>query len=57
MQCSVSITRHAQKDLEKIPLHIAVKLQFWIDAVETYGITKVRKAPGYHDELLKGDRK
>ena len=57
MRYTVTLTRHAQDSLEKIPSYLAVKLQFWIDAVETYGISVGRKVPGYHDEPLKGDRK
>lgn len=57
MPCSVSLTIRAKNELKKVPPHIAVKLQFWIDAVKTYGISKVRKVPGYHDEPLKGRRK
>lgn len=38
-------------------MSIAVKLQMWVDAVGHYGLSKVRKIPGYHDEPLKGKRK
>ena len=57
MKCSVDITIAATKQLEKVPQHIASKLEYWINAVETYGIEKIRRTPGYHDEPLKGDRK
>jgi proteic killer suppression protein len=43
-----------EKALDKIPTHIARKLQGWIDDVEERGIIEVRKVPGFHDEPLKG---
>ncbi len=51
------LSRQADKDLKKVPLHIAIKLQAWIDEVGHKGLSEVRKIPGYHDEPLKGDRK
>ncbi|HVY53270.1 MAG TPA: hypothetical protein VHA13_01985 [Gammaproteobacteria bacterium] len=53
----VRLTKKALKDLKKIPLPIAIKLQAWIDAVGHKGLSEVRKIPGYHDEPLKGCRK
>ena len=32
-------------------------LREWVLGVEEYGLPKLRKVKGYHDELLKGDRK
>lgn len=57
MKCSVDITKDAADNLTTVPLHIARKLEYWVSAVETYGIETVRKIPGFHDEPLKGDRK
>ncbi|RUR13338.1 type II toxin-antitoxin system mRNA interferase toxin, RelE/StbE family [Legionella septentrionalis] len=54
--CEIELTRGAQKDINKIPTYIKEKLLLWIDSVERLGISKVRTVPGYHDELLKGDR-
>ena len=50
----VVLSRQAQKDLTKIPHHVAVKLQDWVEDVEDRGLEEVRKIPGYHDEPLKG---
>lgn len=44
------------KSLRKVPAHILLKLRDWTQAVETVGIETVRKAKGYHDEPLKGER-
>lgn len=37
-------------------MHIALKLQAWIDDVGHRGVKEVRKIVGYHDEPLKGNR-
>lgn len=52
----VRLTRNAEKDLRKVPSHIASKLKAWVSAVEKFGLEEVKKVPGFHDELLKGDR-
>ena len=52
----VIVSRQALRELKKVPLHVAIKLQAWIDDVGHRGISEVRKIPGYHDEPLKGDR-
>ncbi|MEI6805175.1 MAG: type II toxin-antitoxin system mRNA interferase toxin, RelE/StbE family [Myxococcaceae bacterium] len=52
----VVLSTRAKKDLKKVPRHIAVKLQLWVDDVEERGLQEVRKVPGYHDEPLRGER-
>jgi toxin HigB-1 len=52
----VRLTRTALKDLKKVPLYVAIKLQAWIDNVGHHGLNETRKIPGYHDEPLKGKR-
>lgn len=52
----VAISKRARKDLTRVPEYIARNLKYWIEAVETDGLTKVRKVPGYHDEPLYGPR-
>jgi proteic killer suppression protein len=52
----VEITKHAEKQLRKVPDHIRVNLMIWVAAVELDGVAEVRRAPGYHDEPLKGTR-
>ena len=56
MITTVRITKRAQKDLRKVPEHIARKLRRWVDDVEEDGLEEVRKVLGYHDEPLKGER-
>lgn len=41
---------------KKLPIHIISKFQRWAEDVEFFGMEFVRKIPGYHDELLAGDR-
>jgi proteic killer suppression protein len=40
-----------------MPRHIVENLAAWVDDVETRGLEKVRKVPGYHDEPLHGERR
>lgn len=56
MVTRVELTRAAEKALKKLPEHIVLLLNAWIDGVETDGLTAIRKIPGYHDEPLKGQR-
>jgi len=53
----VILSGKAEKDLIKVPSHIAAKLQTWVDLVESEGIMESRKIKSYHDEPLKGARK
>jgi plasmid maintenance system killer protein len=48
--------RAVQKDLMKTPKALVIKFQKWVDDIETYGLEEVRKARGWHDHTLKGDR-
>ena len=57
MLYKVVLTKKAERDLQKIPLNIQLKLQMWADAVKEKGVETVRKSPGYHDEGLKGNRR
>ena len=52
----VVVSTAAQKQLRKVPHHVAEKLLVWARAVESYGLEEVRRVPGYHDEPLKGQR-
>lgn len=54
---SVRIDKFAEKQLKKVPRYIKEAALAWAIAVETDGLQKVRRSPGYHDEPLKGERK
>ncbi|MBI4041991.1 MAG: type II toxin-antitoxin system mRNA interferase toxin, RelE/StbE family [Deltaproteobacteria bacterium] len=53
----VELSQQARKDLSRVPVHIATKLQDWIEDVEDRGLEEVRKIAGYHDEPLHGKRR
>ncbi|MGQ3890104.1 type II toxin-antitoxin system mRNA interferase toxin, RelE/StbE family [Legionella sp. CNM-1927-20] len=58
MNCyTVVLTKKVEKELKKLPAHIAIKLFEWIEAVAHEGLLEVRKVPGFHDEPLQGKRK
>lgn len=52
----VIINRTVERQLERMPRHVARKLLEWMDAVEGEGLETVRRVPGYHDEPLRGHR-
>ena len=52
----VKLSRLTLRQLKKVPIYIALKLEAWIDDVGTRGLSEVKKIPGYHDEPLKGKR-
>jgi len=52
----VTLARTAQKQLRRVPRHVAVKLQAWIELVENQGLETARRIPGFHDETLGGPR-
>ena len=49
--------RGVLKALKKLPTHVRVKFQGWVQAVERQGVEEIRKIKGYHDEPLEGDLK
>ncbi len=53
----VLVSKPAEKQLRKIPMHIKESLGVWMETVERLGIREARKFPGLHDEPLHGDRK
>jgi len=53
----ILLTKQAERDLKKVPLHIAEKFQLWVDIVEMEGLREARRIPSFHDEPLRGRRK
>lgn len=51
------MTKFAEKQVRKLPKHIAAAYYTWVRTVELDGIRGTRILPGYHDEPLKGERK
>lgn len=56
-QCQVFLSRTFEKQLKKVPSFIKEAVAIWVASAESEGLTEIRKAKGYHDELLKGTRK
>lgn len=57
METQIKITRNATKGFDKAPPQVQVKFIDWIGSVRENGLEETRKLPGYHDELLMGQRK
>jgi toxin HigB-1 len=57
MKAVVRLTRHAEKQLSKAPLHIQNAFLTWVLSVQLSGLAQVRSLKSYHDEPLKGKRK
>lgn len=53
---NVVVPERVLKTVRKLPKHIAIKLQAWVDGVAEEGLREMRKIPGYHDEPLVGKR-
>jgi proteic killer suppression protein len=56
MPTVVALTRLAKKNLKKIPRHILIQLDLWIEILETEGLLAMQKINGYKDHPLTGDR-
>ena len=52
----VVVTKAAEKDLRKVPMHVRLNFFAWLDAVTEHGLEAVRRTPGFHDEPLSGQR-
>ena len=57
MMQTVYISRGALKDLKKIPRHILIKFDLWVEIIETDGYEAMKKIKGFNDHALVGDRK
>ena len=55
--CRVWVTKFAEKQIRKLPKHIAAAYHTWVKTIEIDGVRATRTLPGYHDEPLKGKRK
>jgi proteic killer suppression protein len=53
---AVVVTKAAEKDLRKVPMHVRLNFFAWLDAVTEQGLEAVRRVPGFHDEPLSGQR-
>ena len=53
----VELTRRAEKQVRRLPVHVGEKLLHWVYLVMDIGLEEVRKIPGFHDEPLAGRRR
>jgi proteic killer suppression protein len=53
----VEVTRRAEKQARRLPVHVSEKLWAWVYLVMEMGLEEVRKIPGFHDEPLVGRRR
>jgi proteic killer suppression protein len=54
---TVHISRGALKEIKKIPRHILIKFDLWVEIIETDGYEAMKKVKGFNDHALVGDRK
>jgi proteic killer suppression protein len=53
----VELSSLVKKQVRKLPVHIVVSFQNWVEDVEERGPGEVRKIPGSHGEPLRGELK
>jgi len=53
----VEITKTAQKNLKRIPKHILIQFDLWVEIIETEGYKAMQEIRGYNDHALIGNRK
>lgn len=53
----IELSSLVKKQLKKLPVHVVVSFQNWVEDVEERGLEEVRKISGYHDEPLRGELK
>ncbi|MFN7262419.1 MAG: type II toxin-antitoxin system mRNA interferase toxin, RelE/StbE family [Pseudobdellovibrionaceae bacterium] len=51
----ISESKQAQKNLDKAPKEILRSYETWARMIESHGSAALRKFPGYHDEMLRGE--
>lgn len=51
----ISESKKAQKDLNKAPKEVLRSYEIWARMIECHGTSVLRRFPGYHDEMLKGE--
>ncbi len=57
MKTIVILSKKANKNLKKIPKHILILFDLWVETIETEGLEAIKKVKGYRDHALTGDRK
>jgi proteic killer suppression protein len=53
----VLISKNALKDLKKVPIHILIQFDLWVEIIELEGFKSMQMIKGYNDHALQGNRK
>lgn len=53
---NVYLSKHAIKDIRKLPNHILKQFEYWVKSIEKEGIESIQRIKGYRDHPLIGDR-
>ena len=53
----VLISKNALKDLKKVPIHILIQFDLWVEIIELEGFKSMQMIKGYNDHALRGSRK
>jgi addiction module RelE/StbE family toxin len=53
----VYLSKAAQKDIARLPRHILVHFDLWVEIIETEGLSALQRVRGYRDHSLSGPRK
>lgn len=56
LKTTIYFDKKFEKQLDKVPGCIRIKVMTWIHLVEQRGIWEVSRSKGFHDEPLKGKR-
>lgn len=57
MEEIVFLCKQAQKDIRRLPKHILIQFDLWVEIIETDGIGAMQQVRGYRDHALIGNRK
>jgi len=53
----VVLSKNAHKILKKLPKHILIQFDLWVEIIETEGFMCMQSVKGYRDHSLNGNRK
>lgn len=53
----VIYSKEALRDIKKLPKHIKLKIDYWINFINKMGFESARKYRGFNDEMLVGNRR
>lgn len=57
MESVVVLSKNAHKKLKKLPKHVLIQFDLWVEVIETEGYMCMQSVRGYRDHALTGNRK